>query len=103
MFVGYLGQLESVTESLVKTLKFSAKCPTFLSPCDASCSIRKRHQSPLLGTDRQKHTQMDTQAHTGIDLDIETGTDSQDSVQTGTDSDAYNRKKKGRHRESKAR
>lgn len=47
---------------------------------------------------------MDTQAHTGIDLDIETGTDSQDSVQTGTDSDAYNRKKKeGRHRESKAR
>lgn len=46
---------------------------------------------------------MDTQAHTGIDLDVETGTDSQDSVQTGTNSDTYIRKKDGRHRKSKAR
>lgn len=44
---------------------------------------------------------MDTQAHTGLDLDIETGTDSQDSVQTGTDSDAYNRKKKRRKTQGK--
>lgn len=46
---------------------------------------------------------MDTQAHTGLDLDIETGTDSQDSVQTGTDSDAYNRKKKKKEDTGKAK